>query len=432
MGWWKADDGVGAIGDGPADALSEALARLFAESGARLPLQDVLSAFAAALALNPKALVGDPESLATATIVARCESGAEYRAASPGDAQPDASARTFYAAIEDAATHYRDVYERKPSVAELLETLAFVVRGREEVEFPGDCELDSIGLGALRDPDAPSEAIEPEFLVVLPAGTMPADVGAAASVAKDFARDPDRGSATAGRTFASWSGREGGDREIDFYSDTGDGSARLEIRGKGAKALAEALSREMRAHVAPSPEAALADLMTPPPGGPPTSRTGTIRWRSLQAALATPTKENATLLRSMVAAGLRDPDWRVRMLAVLATGRLRLAGLAEDAMAAKVPEAGTSGLGQEDRRALLALRHAAHNLAAATAASHGIVGEPGVMERRVAEQERLRRLIMAPPAKVIERTGALVAILTGETRASELAVPGAWREWTDE
>jgi hypothetical protein len=431
MGWWQADDGVGAIGDGPADALSLTLGDLHARSGAPLRLDDLLAAFSAALATNAKALVADPGSLERRTIVARLEDGSEYRAPLRAYGQSDPTVRALYAAIEEAATHYRDAYGRKPSVAELLETFAFVLRGREEVAFPGAADLESFALAA----DRPSTASEPSSTtVVLAPDTTAADVDAARSVVTDFKRDPDRaGGSTTGvqrTSFASWSGREGDDREIDFHSDPGIEAAWLEVRGKNAQALAEALSRELRGRIAPSTDAALADLMTPP-SGRPTSATGAMRWRSLQAALAASEGGNV-LLRPMIAAGLRDPDWRVRMLAVLGTGKLRLAELAERARAAAVPDAGTDGLHQEDRRTLLALRHAAHNLARGLAAADGIVGAPDVLARRVAYQEHLRRLIDAPPATITDRADALVAALTGRPRATGHSLPGAWRRWMDE
>jgi hypothetical protein len=432
MGWWKADDGVGVIGDGPADALSLALGDIFARSGTPLRLEDLLAEFLAALAMNAKALVADPASLEGKTIVARFQDGGEYRATSPAhDRASSTIDDMLYAAIEDAATHYRDAYGRKPSVAELLETFTFVLRGREEVAFPGSAELDALSLGSAR-PSGPTEPAS--IMVALPPGTTAADVAAAASVTADFTRDPDRAgaSSTGGKrtSFASWSGREGDDREIDFHSDSGIAAAWLEVRGRNAGTLGETLGRELRGRIAPSADAALADLMTPPRGRP-TSASGAMRWRSLQAALTAGEGGNA-LLRPLIAAGLNDPDWRVRMLAVLATGRLRLAELAKAAMAARVPDAGTSGLDREDRRSLLALRHAAHNLALGLETANGIVGAPDVLGKRVAYQERLRRLIDTPPATITDRASALVALLTGRPRAPGHALPGDWREWMDE
>lgn len=176
---------------------------------------------------------------------------------------------------------------------------------------------------------------------------------------------------------------------------------------------------------------ALTQLMVPR-RDPSVTANGAIRWRSLQAALAATANGNSSILRSMMAAGLRDPDWRVRMTAVLATGRLRLAELADSAMTAKAPGAGASGLDQEDRRTLLALRHAACNLALGREAAAGVAGTPDVLVRRVAYQERLRKLIAAPPRVVTDRASALVVILTGQSLVEGHAVPGAWRQWADE
>jgi hypothetical protein len=119
------------------------------------------------------------------------------------------------------------------------------------------------------------------------------------------------------------------------------------------------------------------------------------------------------------------------MTAVLAVGRLRLADLAEQAMAAPAPEAGVSGLTQEERRSLLALRHAARNLALGLAPEADLAGEPGsaVMAKRRARQQAARILIDGGEAPGFGDDEAMVAALIGEAPAS---VPQRWHAWLDE
>lgn len=234
-------------------------------------------------------------------------------------------------------------------------------------------------------------------------------------------RDPDRGKAPHGTMFASWSGAAGDRREVDYQAE--DGDARIEVRGPDAGALAGSLAGGLGSRIAPAPEAALADLLTPPPG-PPASATGAIRWETLRAAIAAAVPETAGLTRALVAAGLRDSDWRVRMTAVLGTGRLGLADLGEAAFAAPVPEAGTSGLGQEERRALLALRHAARNLALRLDPADSLPGEPGeILDARVAYQRRLRGLIETPVTEIGDPASRFVAILLGDPAAQAAPLP---------
>lgn len=89
-----------------------------------------------------------------------------------------------------------------------------------------------------------------------------------------------------------------------------------------------------------------------------------------------------------------------------------------------MPEAGTSGLGQEERRALLALRHAARNLAAGLDPADSLAGEPGaVLERRVAYQRQLRALLERPVAEAGDPAAGFVAILLGDPSAEKARLP---------
>lgn len=266
-------------------------------------------------------------------------------------------------------------------------------------------------------------------LVPMPAGTTLARLDLAVT-ALGLARDPDRATPPKGTAFASWTGATGDDGEIDYSADRDQ--AHVAIRGRRAAMLGNVLATLFGTARAPSPETALADLLTPPPGAA-ASPNGTLRWHALRAAVAAAGPANATLVRSLAAAGLRDSDWRVRMAAVLATGRLRLADLAEQAMAAPVPAAGTSGLDQEDRRALLALRHAARNLALDLAPGEGIAGERGsdVLGARIAYQRDLRAFIEQPQDEAADRAGAFVAALLGDPAPLGQAAPARWGRWLD-
>lgn len=161
----------------------------------------------------------------------------------------------------------------------------------------------------------------------------------------------------------------------------------------------------------PSPAETLAALLRVPPGArDPANAAG--RREVLRALLAGPTEP--TLAQALVDAGLDDPDGRVRMIAVLAVGRLKLAALARKAMAAPVPAAGTQGFGQEDRRALLALRHAAHDVALGLPPGTGIAGGPGSLPGRIAHQSGLHALLAGGRGSGDPRADALVADLLGQ------------------
>lgn len=200
---------------------------------------------------------------------------------------------------------------------------------------------------------------------------------AAAIESQGLIRDPDRGTVetdAAGKpSLASWSGADGDLREVDYHHDTEAGIAWLAVRGDGAEHLAKALAVAFGGRPAGTVEEMLAALMVPSAA---TRRLEKVerdggRWQMLQAAIETYSPANALLVRSMIRAGLLDADWRVRMTAMLAIGRLRLTDLAPQAMAVKVPEAGKAGVSQADRRILLALRHASHDFACGLLPSAG-------------------------------------------------------------
>ncbi|MBW9114631.1 hypothetical protein JNB88_13345 [Rhizobium cauense] len=177
-------------------------------------------------------------------------------------------------------------------------------------------------------------------------------------------RDPDRGSVevdASGRpSFASWSGGEGDDLEIDFHSK--DNVSWLALRGERVAGVAETLASRLGAIDVGSVEDAFVAAMERPRRSGTSTRGNSSGWHILQTAVACYSDANSTLVRSLIRAGLSDPDWRVRMTAMLAIGRLGLADLAPLAMKAEVPQVGRKAVSQQDRRLLMALRQAAHDV----------------------------------------------------------------------
>jgi hypothetical protein len=243
-------------------------------------------------------------------------------------------------------------------------------------------------------------------------------------------RDPDRTAQPGLPAFASWSEDNGSDNEIDYHAPVGETSW-LELRGADAGTLAAELAKAVGIDKAPTEDNSLEDLLALP-RAPATSAMGDLRWQALRESVAAAVPANASLVRTLVAAGLQDGDWRVRMTAVLATGRLGLNDLAQRALAASVPAAGTSGLDQEDRRALLALRQAAHDLASGTEPGKRgrEPGDPDLSQKGIAFQRQLRAMLRTPPAKCSDRASGLVMTLLdpGETDSADF--PSRWRSWT--
>jgi hypothetical protein len=230
-------------------------------------------------------------------------------------------------------------------------------------------------------------------------------------------RDPDRGSvrpdAAGMPSFASWSGAEGDGREVDFHRN--DDLAWLALRGEGADELAETLASEIGARHAGTVENGLATIMTRPRWSRASSRDNARGWHMLQAAITSYNEANSTLVRALIHASLSDPDWRMRMTAMLAIGRLHLADLAQLAMKTEVPQAGKAGVSQKDRRLLLALRQAAHDVGLGLPPSSG----PGdgkdeaVAALRRSFQAELHHLLSGDPRGGHSVAAALVTKLLG-------------------
>jgi hypothetical protein len=439
MGWWQGLNGVNVIGDGPADRLGLVLDEVVAAAPDRPRFEDVLAAFGQALNRNPRAYVSDAERAPLRSIGAVFEPSEALEVPVAAATSPPDWVDRLQSAIEEAAMDYRSSpLARKPTVDELLETLAFVLR-------PIAAAIVWPHTSALRLLHAPSEATtlsrgEPRGEIV----TLPpqASLGLVHDVlsSMQWRRDPDRTDArtqTPGElSLASWSRSEGDDDgEVDYHYDEHAGARWLEVRGEQAAKRAAEISAMLGGTYKGTAEDMLVDLMTPPRRGASSGlgSTGLLRWRSLRAALARAGPVNMALVVPMIRAGLRDPDWRVRMTAMLAVGRLRRAVLAEEAMAAKVPAAGTSGLSSEDHRVLLALRQAAHDRAKGLTPSTGPgEGMPeGIASMRRVYQQRLHALLGGAAADEEDTAAVLVRALMNAGHVRLQRYPARWQRWLD-
>jgi len=128
MGWWRSRrNPESLLGDGPADALHLELERLAGELDARPTFQMLLDGFASALDSNADGLVADPDSVRGKPLVARFDPPASPL--SSGSAPLDPRVRHDLASALSAITGaYELELSRKPTSAELLETIAFILR----------------------------------------------------------------------------------------------------------------------------------------------------------------------------------------------------------------------------------------------------------------------------------------------------------------
>jgi hypothetical protein len=427
------------IGDGPADSVGAALdAAGDVMSDGTMLLCDVAAAFAAALRRNPDSFVADPALTRAMVPTARFADGGS-QGCGDGVADP-AWVDRFHVAIEAATSDYlTSPLRRRPTVAELFETLSFVVRPLVGHDIASDSTAELVSIAAMPPDETANELILalPDVAFAVIDGTvrgmgLPRDADAVAQ-----SREAPK--------FASWTAGEGDDREVDYHAE--GGSSWLAVRGESAEGLAAALAAALGGRAVTGLDEAFVGLLTVPRGvgrapGAATSGNGAVRWRGLREAVAAFGEANRPLVEALVAAGLGDPDWRVRMTAVLAVGRLRLASAAEAAMQAVVPLAGASGLDQEDRRALLALRQAAHDRALRLPPSVPAIdvpvmgdmamGDMAVAKRRRDHQQRLHALLASTSDAGWDRSAALLAALLGGPAATGGPLPPAWRGWLDD
>jgi hypothetical protein len=132
MSWWDiGDDEV--MGDGPADALTRALASVSqarASGGRQLPtLQDLLSGYAAALAWWDR---GGSAAGTSISLLAVTERDGSKRQVRSGDAAPGDLTSALVSAVREIDAKYRDRWERPPRLRELTETLVFILAYQPE------------------------------------------------------------------------------------------------------------------------------------------------------------------------------------------------------------------------------------------------------------------------------------------------------------
>ena len=245
-----------------------------------------------------------------------------------------------------------------------------------------------------------------------------------------FALTRDRDAVPQGEVpaLATWTRHPGLDLELDWQSE--GGRTWIEARGAMAGRLIGALAGLGDGRIADGPDPHFAEQLSVPPGARHAGNAA-LRWRTL-AALLRAGDADRTIARALVAAGLVDPDWRVRMLAVYGTGALELADLAERAQSAALPPADYAGLNGDDRHTLLALRDAAAGSAngiGLPSATHDGAGPGGA--RRIAFVGRIAALIGAPEqlAAPGDRHEALLAALLDLPEADDSRWPRAWQSW---
>src|SRR4051812_35041941 len=137
MGWWRSgrnpDD---ILGDAPADILQQELERLAAASHTKPTFQVLLDALAAALALRAGEALADPGAYRGQPIVARFEPPAAPLESRAADASAPARA-ALESALMQIAAEYDVEQSRRPTLGEVLGSVAFVLRVRPERYLSG-------------------------------------------------------------------------------------------------------------------------------------------------------------------------------------------------------------------------------------------------------------------------------------------------------
>lgn len=129
MGWWDLEDGLGMVGDHPADILAELLDTSFGPQLDGDLFAGLLIAVGGALLRNPELLEDPPRTgdLIVVELERRAPRAFEIAPVAHSGGLDDA----VFEALEDVAFAYRDGGpERAPRLAEVLAAFAFVLRGR--------------------------------------------------------------------------------------------------------------------------------------------------------------------------------------------------------------------------------------------------------------------------------------------------------------
>jgi hypothetical protein len=316
MGWWVSSDGTGMIGDGPADTLEATLTDALGETFDTELFAGLLGALGATLSRNPGMLLADPSSLRDAVMVAGFDDGEPLRVPVRQAVAPGLLEDRLHAALDAIAMEYRvSSAVRPPRLAEVLETLAFVTRGR----------------------------------IV-------------------------------------------------------DADTRQPLNLRGVRVVAVTADTTM----------------------PAASFSGALMWGALRALLSSD-RARSLEAAALVAAGLADSDWRVRMAALLAVGRLRLIELADEASRVEVP--GTDvGLDDDERRALLALRDIAPALAGGHPAGRPVHPDPDIARKRADFADAVAAAINGT-AWPSPTHPAYVLRALAEPEAVCATAPPQWRHW---
>ena len=239
-----------------------------------------------------------------------------------------------------------------------------------------------------------------------------------------LARDGAAGNGRDVPALASWTRQPDLLVELDWCAREGE-PPYLELRGTLAGRMGAFLARALGGQLRQGPEAALADLLTVPPRSEPAHRASAeARWAMICDTVLHSGLRDDTSARALLAASLKDSDWRVRMAALWGIGHHRIQGLSALAEASALPKTGFRGLSQDDRRVLLALR----DLVAGRSAGLPDRGKPGANAGFVAE---VAGHLDTPPRADASRGAALISALLQRPAPSRAPpMPSAWAQWT--
>ncbi len=164
------------------------------------------------------------------------------------------------------------------------------------------------------------------------------------------------------------------------------------------------------------------------PGDPDELAVAALTWAAMRALAAARPPAVAGEER-IILAGLESPDWRTRMTAVLAAGRLRLRGLSRAVAAVAVPDL-SAGLRDEDRAALLALRDTAAARVAGVPFSRPVHPDPAIATRRAALLAAVARALDGGGWPAPSEPGFVIhALVEPDVVRASGDVPPQWLGW---
>jgi|SRR5215510_12006363 len=152
MGWWESENGKGFIGDRPADILGTALTDALGDKFDIDLFAGFLAALGSALLRNPRELTSETRDLREIAFMAEfADRPPVVMPVRPAPVETRLE-NSLFDALEAVAFQYQvGEMARPPTLAELLETLAFVARGHlidNETRHP-------VSLRAIRPVDKP-------------------------------------------------------------------------------------------------------------------------------------------------------------------------------------------------------------------------------------------------------------------------------------